>query len=76
MPAPLLFIGLIAPWLVATGAATLAPGAPTATELAPIAWTAVPQRGLVIVLRPQEVDEMTRIALARVTGELAPPVSG
>src|SRR2546423_6473402 len=71
-PAPLLFFGLIAPWLAATGAGILAPGAPNAPpETAPIAWNPLPQRGLVIVLRPQDVDEMTRIALARVTGELA-----
>jgi len=30
-----------------------------------------PPRGLVIVLRPADVDELTRTALARVTGELA-----
>jgi len=30
-----------------------------------------PSRGLVIVLRPADVDELTRTALARVTGELA-----
>jgi hypothetical protein len=71
VPAPLLFIGLIAPWLAATGAGVLAPGASTVTELAPVVWTPVPQRGLVIVLRPPDADETTRIALARVTGELA-----
>jgi hypothetical protein len=31
----------------------------------------LPSRGLVIVLRPANVDELTRTALARVTGELA-----
>jgi hypothetical protein len=31
----------------------------------------LPSRGLVIVLRPGNVDELTRTALARVTGELA-----
>jgi hypothetical protein len=41
-------------------------GAPQSRSLP----AAPPSRGLVIVLRPADVDELTRTALARVTGEL------
>ena len=61
-PHPVLIFALIASPLVAAAYAVAAP--PPAVE-APS-----PTRGLVIVLRPPEVDEMTRIALGRVTGEL------
>lgn len=71
VPASLLLIRLIVPWLATTGAGAFAAGAPTAAEPRPSSGTPVPQRGLVIVLRPQDADELTRIALARVTGELA-----
>jgi hypothetical protein len=58
-----LVMGVVAPLLAAGGGAAVAP--PVAPPEAPL-----PSRGLVIVLRPQEVDEMTRMALARITGEL------
>jgi hypothetical protein len=63
VPAHFLLIGLIAPLLAAVGA-------PSAVGPAPPVNAPLPQRGLVIVLRSPDIDEMTRIALARVTGEL------
>jgi hypothetical protein len=55
--------GAIVALLLSAGAALPmpAPAAPPAEQ---------PSRGLVIVLRPTDVDERTRTALARVTGEL------
>lgn len=55
-------MGLVAALLAATPGVA-APGAAPAPE--PLA-----SRGLVIVLRPAEVDEMTRMALARIHAEL------
>jgi hypothetical protein len=57
-------LSLFAPLLlVALGSAMAAVPAPTPPPQ--------PTRGLVIVLRPTNVDELTRTALTRVTGELA-----
>jgi hypothetical protein len=44
--------------------------APAPLAAPPLTPAGQPSRGLVIVLRPAEVDERTRTALARVTGEL------
>jgi hypothetical protein len=50
--------------LLLSASATVPLPSPAATP------SALPSRGLVIVLRPTDVDERTRTALARVTGEL------
>jgi len=62
-PAFFLVMGVVAPLLAITGAPPVS--GPVAPPESPL-----PSRGLVIVLRPPEVDEMTRMALARITGEL------
>ena len=61
MLAPVPLLALIVPLLAA-----VAPAAAPHPGITPL-----PTRGLVIVLRPNDVDELTRTALARVTGELA-----
>ena len=62
MPSPVPVLVLIAPLLAAASGLSVAPAPSVTTQ---------PTRGLVIVLRPGEVDALTRTALARVTGELA-----
>ncbi|HEX2660189.1 MAG TPA: hypothetical protein VHU40_18025 [Polyangia bacterium] len=62
VPAFVFLMGLWAPLMVATAGG--------AAQSAVVAAEPLASRGLVIVLRPPEVDEMTRMALARIHAEL------
>jgi hypothetical protein len=69
IPSPVLVLALavMGPVLVTGGGAAAAAAPPGG----PGGGTGLPTRGLVVVLRPDDVDPLTRTALARVTGELA-----
>lgn len=67
MLAPVPLLALIVPLFAAVAPAAAPP--PAGTSSSPS--VTLPTRGLVIVLRPNDVGELTRTALARVTGELA-----